>query len=302
MASWQAHLVAAFSKLTVKRPLVKSPTVATIRKVFNAQQPRVPNGCTATDDNIGGVLGEWMTAENAAQIGTMLYLHGGAYVACSPVTHRPITSWFARHGWRVFAPDYRLAPEHPFPAQSLDATAVYRALLDGGVDPRSLVVAGDSAGGNLSLALCLSLRDGGLPQPAALALFSPVTDFTWSGASVEENTNRCAMFSKAIMPIGTELFLGAHDPKDPIASPYFADLQGLPPMVFHAGGDEILRDDSIRIADHARWAGVTTEIRTWPIVPHVWQLFHPWIPEGRESLQLAHAFLARHSAGAPPRQ
>jgi acetyl esterase/lipase len=299
MASWQAHLVAGICKHTIKRPLVKSPTVATIRKVFNAQWPRAPRACAAQDGALGGVRGEWMTAVDATPIGTLLYLHGGAYIACSPATHRPLTSWFAMQGWKVFAPDYRLAPEHRFPAQLDDAMAVYRALLDSGVDPQQLAVAGDSAGGNLTLALCLSLRDAGLPQPSAIALFSPVTDFTWSGASVEDNSKRCAMFSKEIMPVGRELFLGDHDPSDPIASPYFADLRGLPPMSFHVGGDEILRDDSIRVADHARLAGIEVELRTWPIVPHVWQMLHPWIPEGRESLTSAHEFLLRHRAAAP---
>lgn len=302
MASWQAHLVAAICKLMVKRPLVKSPTVATIRKVFNAPAPRVPHGCSAKVESLGNVRGEWMTAEDATSIGTMLYLHGGAYVACSPVTHRPFTSWFAAQGWRVFAPEYRLAPEHRYPAQIEDALSVYRALLEIGVDPKRLVVAGDSAGGNLTLALCLSLRDAGVPPPAAVAMFSPVTDFTWSGASIEGNSERCAMFSKTILPIGKELFLGDRDPRDPIASPYFADLRGLPPMLFHVGGDEILRDDSIRVAEHARQAGLEVELRTWPIVPHIWQMLHPWIPEGRESLRLAQAFLARHSASASTRQ
>ena len=302
MASWQAHFFAAACKFAIKRPLVKSPNVATIRKVFNAQQPRVPRDCSATSDTVGGVRGEWILSDSVAPRGTMLYLHGGAYVACSPVTHRPITSWFARQGWRVFAPDYRLAPEHRFPAQLEDAVAVYRALLESGTDTRSLVVTGDSAGGNLSLALCLSLRDAALPLPIALALFSPVTDFTWSGASIADNSQSCAMFSQAIMPIGTELFLGAHDPRDPLASPYFADLRGLPPMLVHVGRDEILRDDSIRVAEHARQAGLEVALRTWPVVPHVWQMLHRWMPEGRESLRLTHAFLARHSASAPTRQ
>ncbi len=291
MASWQAHVAASVCKVIIKRPLVKRPTLATIRKTLGAARPPVPRGCTAKDAAVGDVRGEWMTADSLTTIGTLLYLHGGAHVACSPVTHRPITSWFARQGWRVFAPDYRLAPEHRFPAGIDDCVAVYRALLASGTDAKQLVVAGDSAGGNLTLALCLSLRAKGLPQPAAIALFSPVTDFTWSGASSIDNSPRCAMFSKDILPVGAEFYLGEHDPRDPLVSPYYADLQGLPPMVFHVGDDEILRDDSIRVAENAQKAGIDVQIKTWPVVPHVWQILHRLIPEGRESLRLVNTFL-----------
>ena len=291
MATWQAHVVSTICKFAIKRPLKRSQTKETIRRVFNAPHPPVPRGCTASDETIGGIRGERMVASNIASIGTMLYLHGGAYVACSPQTHRAFTSWFAQQGWNVFAPDYRLAPEHLFPAQIEDATAVYKAMLASGVDRKRFVVAGDSAGGNLTLALCLSLRNAGLPQPAAIALFSPVTDFTWSGASIQANSGRCAMFSQSVLPAGAKLFLGEHDPRDPLASPYYADLKGLPPMVFHASGDEILLDDSVRVAEHAKQAGIDVQIRVWPIVPHVWQILHRWIPEGRESLRIVQEFL-----------
>jgi epsilon-lactone hydrolase len=294
VATWQAHVVTAICKFAIKRPLNRSQSKETIRKVFNATRPPVPRDCTAIDEVIGGVRGERMNASDVASIGTMLYLHGGAYVACSPQTHRPLTSWFARQGWDVFAPDYRLAPEHRFPAQLDDAIAVYKALLTNGVDPKKLVMAGDSAGGNLTLALCLSLRANNLPQPAAIALFSPVTDFTWSGASIEANSGRCAMFSKDVLPAGAHHFLGNHDPRDPLASPYYADLKGLPPMIFQASGDEILLDDSIRVAEHAKQAGIDVQVKVWPVVPHVWQMLHPFIPEGRESLRIANEFLRRH--------
>jgi acetyl esterase/lipase len=292
MASWQAHLVSGLCKLTIKRPLRKSPTVATIRRVFNAPRPKVPSDCRTDDAVVGGIRGEWMTAPGVELLGTMLYLHGGAYIGCSPATHREVTSAFARQGWRVFVPDYRLAPEHPFPCALDDAMAVYRALLTG-VDPRHLVVAGDSAGGNLALVLCLSLRTAGLPQPAALVALSPVTDFTWSGASIQSNSDRCAMFSHEILPVGAAFYLNGHNPRDPLVSPLFAELQNLPPMLFHAGSDEILRDDSVRMAERARAAGIEVEIATWPVVPHVWQLMARWIPEGRESLRLAGSFLRR---------
>jgi acetyl esterase/lipase len=302
MASWQAKVATFFTRRFVRAPLVRSPDVATIRKVFNATKQRVPRGCHAREDILGGVRGEWLEAERVTPFATMLYLHGGAYVACSPQTHRPITSWFAKHGWRVFAPDYRLAPEHRFPAQIKDAVAVFRTLLETGISPKQIVVAGDSAGGNLTLALCLSLRTAGLPQPAAIGLFSPVTDFAWTGASVVENSERCAMFSKDIMPLGTRYYLGEHDPRDPLASPLYADLHGLPPMFVQVGEDEILRDDSVRLIERARQAGVAAHLRTWPAVPHVWQLLHKWIPEGRESLEWIQANLSSCTESASSRR
>lgn len=279
-------------KWVIKLPLSRDPTAATIRKVFNANVPAVPNDCSAQDAIVGGVPGEWIAAKGVVPIGTMLYIHGGAFVACSPGSHRAVTTWFARRGWRVFAPDYRLAPEHPFPAQIEDCVAAYRALLAD--DVKRLVVAGDSAGGNLALSLCLSLRHANLPQPAALMLFSPVTDLTWSGESSTSNSDRCAMFSRDVLPSGTRLYLGDHDPRDPLASPYFADLAGLPPMLFHVGADEILRDDSVRIVENARNAGVDARLVVWSVVPHVWQLLHRFIPEGKKSLEGAHAFLREH--------
>jgi acetyl esterase/lipase len=293
MASWQARVVASLCKLVIKRPLTRSPSLATIRKTLGSTHPAVPRGFTAKDELIGGIHGEWMTADGVTPTGTLLYIHGGAHVTCSPRTHRPITSWFAKQGWRVFAPDYRLAPENRFPAGLEDCVAAYRALLASGVEPTQLVVAGDSAGGNLTLALCLSLRKLAVPQPAAIALFSPVMDFTWSGASSVDNSDRCAMFSKDILPIGSHLYLDQHDPRDPLASPYYADLHAMPPMMFHVGADEILRDDSIRVAEHAKQAGVEVHLKTWPVVPHVWQMLHPFIPEARESLGLMQEFLRR---------
>ena len=156
MASWQAYLVASMCKLLIKRPLHKSPDIVTIRRVFNASRSPASRGCKLEADELNGVRGEWVRADDVTEVGTLLYIHGGAHVACSPLTHRPITSWFARQGWRVFAVDYRLAPEHRFPAGLDDCVAVFKALLDKGVDTKRWVVAGDSAGGNLTLALCLS--------------------------------------------------------------------------------------------------------------------------------------------------
>jgi len=296
MASWQAYVTNFVLRRTVKAKVLRSPTPDTLRNVLGRMRFPISDDCRASSDVVGGVAGEWMrcTRHRHSNSRTLLYIHGGAHIACSPQTHRPITSAFAQHGWQVFAPNYRLAPEHRFPAGLDDVVAAYNGLLASGIDANRIAVAGDSAGGNLSLALCLSLRAGAQNLPAALALFSPVTDFAWTGDSARTNSKSCALLAHEVLPIGAELYLGGHDPRDPLASPLYADLGRLPPMSIHASEHEVLRDDSIRLAERAQQAGVTVELKTWPVVPHVWQMAHRFIPEGRESLRLANAFLDRY--------
>lgn len=296
MASWQAGLTSFLLRHLFKPQLARARTAADVRKVMNGPGPKPPlSGTSAVAATVGGVAGEWVTAEAASSVGTLLYLHGGGYVACSPQVHRPVTCAFARAGFRTFAPDYRLAPEHPFPAAVQDAVSVYRALIQEH-DPRRLVVAGDSAGGGLSVALLLSLRDAGVPMPAAAVLFSPFVDLLASGESVRVNGKRCAMFTGDLFGRAAEYYVGAGDKRAPLASPVYADLRGLPPLLVHVGADETLLDDSRRLVENAKRAGVAAELKIWPAVPHVWQLFHRWIPEGRQSLREAAAFCERRLA------
>ncbi len=249
---------------------------------------KIPPGVRIAPDVVGGVNGEWVEGEQTAGSEVLLYLHGGGYFACSPKTHRAVTTAFALEGFRVFVPDYRLAPEHPFPAAVMDAVSVCRAL----TGESRLTIAGDSAGGGLALAAMVYLRDRGERLPSAAALFSPWTDLANTGESRPANDRKCAMFRAAGLPKGSGYYLGKHDPRDPLASPLYADLHGLPPLLIHAGLDETLLDDSTRLADRARAAGVEVSLTLWPAVPHVWQLLHRFIPEGRESLRMAARFLA----------
>ena len=189
----------------------------------------------------------------------------------------------------MFSPDYRLAPEHPFPAAIEDGVAAYRGLLARGVPASHLVIGGDSAGGGLALAVLLSLRDAGDPLPAATMLFSPWTDLAATGDTIRTNTKRDAMFYGDGVAKGAEPYLGQADARNPLASPLYADLSGLPPMLIHAGNYEVLLDDSARLADRARAAGTTVTLKTWPVVPHVWQLFK--MPETGQSMDTAAAFL-----------
>lgn len=265
------------------KPLFQSaPDVAALRAAMNVVTVRRPSGVTITE----ALWGEWVEGPKAGR--TLLYLHGGGYIACSPLVYRPITAAFARSGFRVFAPDYRLAPEHVFPAALDDCRAAFLRLQE--KDSRPIFLAGDSAGGGLALALMLSLRDRGEPLPGACALFSPWTDLASTGASIEENESRCAMFTAASIRRGASFYLGGADPRDPLASPLYGKFEGLPPLLIHVGADETLRDDSIRVAEKARAAGVRVELKIWPAVAHAWQLAPWFIPEARQSLDEAAAF------------
>jgi monoterpene epsilon-lactone hydrolase len=290
MASVHAHILVWLLKLQLKRGLIRSKgDVARMRKLFTPPPFRVPRGVKITPATVGGVAGEWV--EGAGADLTMLYLHGGGYFACSAETHRPVTAGFAQQGLRVFVPNYRLAPENRFPAALDDATAVYRGLIDQGILPHEMVVGGESAGGGLALSLLVATRQAGRRLPAAAVVFSPWTDLAATGESVRGNEKRCAMFHAEGVEKAAALYLGDTDARNPLASPLYADLAGLPPLLIHVGADEVLLDDSRRLAERARSAGVRTELKIWPVVPHAWQLAYPFMPEARQSITEAAAFL-----------
>lgn len=230
---------------------------------------------------------DWTSASGDA-VATLLFLHGGGYLVGAPRQFRFAARPFAAAGFDVFMPSYRLAPEHVFPAALDDALAAYQALLRAGRGPIALV--GDSAGGGLALSLMLRLRAEGLPLPIAAALFSPWTDLAATGASTRTNEAHDALFTRKIILIGGRAMLGTASARDPLASPVYGDLAGLPPFLVHVGADEALRDDSTRIVERARAAGVAARLEVWPDVPHGWQLM-PFIPEGIESRLKAIAFL-----------
>ena len=297
MSSLQAHLAVWMIKWRVKRRLKRCRDYRLARQLLRPLPYKPPPSLGIRPVQVNGIPGEWVESRSAAE-NVLLYLHGGGYFACSAETHRPITVFFALHGFRVFAANYRLAPENPFPAAVDDAVAAYRGLLAAGHSPHRLVLAGDSAGGGLSLALLLALRAAGTPLPAAAALFSPWTDLAATGESIRTNARRCAMFYGPAVAPTARLYLGNADPRNPLASPLYAALAGLPPLLIHVGANETLRDDSTRLAEKARSAGVPVEWKVWPVVPHVWQLAPHKIPEGRQSLRETAEFLRSHTAAA----
>ncbi|WP_250532954.1 alpha/beta hydrolase [Caballeronia sp. AZ10_KS36] len=236
-----------------------------------------------------GADGEWL--RSAASRRTILYLHGGGYYFCSPRSHRAISFALAvRTQANVFSLDYRLAPEHRFPAAVDDAVAAYRALLAVAA-PQTIVIAGDSAGGGLALATLLALRDAGDALPAGAVLFSPWTDLTASGASMTSNEGRDPMFHAAVFPKVAAQYLGDADAAHPYASPLFGDYDGLPPLLIQAADTELLLDDSTRVAKKARAAGVRVDLEIWRNVPHIFPIWAPFMPEARQALAHAARFI-----------
>ncbi len=296
MPSWQSYLANTVLRFTVKRKLARSLTPLQARAAFSSSMPP-PKGARFSPGAIGGIPGEWAESDTQGA-GTLLYLHGGGYFACSPQTHRSITGAFAVRGFRVFSPDYRLAPDHPFPAALDDALAAYRAL-QASLDGEVFATGGDSAGGGLTLATLLAAKDAGLPMPACALLFSPWTDLAGTGPSVTSNAARESMLYAPKLVEAADIYLNGADPKNPLASPLYGDLSGLPPLLIQVGEPEILRDDSTRLATVARAAGVPVEISVWPNLPHVWHVSQGFMPEARQALDQAAAFAKAKLAKTP---
>ncbi len=229
-----------------------------------------------------GVEGEWLVPKRAAADQVLLYIHGGGWFMGSPKTHRALVAALARAARvRAFSLDYRLAPEHPYPAALDDCVAAYEWLLEGGVRPERVVVGGDSAGGNLALALMLRLRAAGTPLPAGAVLLSPITDLALTGASHTTHKAEDPYFAHVELGPTIAQYVGAADRTSPYLSPLRADLGGLPPMLIHAGDHEVLLDDAVRLGERAAVAGVEVHTVVWPGMMHVFQTLAPYVPEAR---------------------
>jgi monoterpene epsilon-lactone hydrolase len=229
--------------------------------------------------------------------GRLLFLHGGGYVVGSPDTHAGLVGELVRRtGLRALAVDYRLAPEHPFPAAVDDGLAAYRELLATGTDPRDLVLAGDSAGGGLSVATLLAAREAGLPQPAAVVVFSPWVDLTLTGESMRSKEGADPIFVADDLRAYVDRYLGGSAPTHPLASPLFADLSGLPPLLVQVGANELLLDDAVRLAGRAGADGVEVTLEVGPDLPHVFQLQFGRLDEADAALDRAARFLTAHVA------
>ncbi|MFE1203108.1 alpha/beta hydrolase [Streptomyces sp. NPDC058762] len=278
------------------------PTPEEQREGFAAALTRpAPDGVVSRRTVLGGRPALELDPDTASGPGRLLYLHGGGYVVGSPDTHAGLAGELARRaGLRAVSVDYRLAPEHPFPAAVDDGLAAYRELLSTGTDPRDLVLAGDSAGGGLGIATLLAAREAGLPQPAAVALFSPWADLTLTGGSIRSKEGADPIFTGADVRAYADLYVGAGDRAAPLASPVFADLAGLPPLLVQAGANEVLLDDAVRLAGRAGADDVEVTLEVGPGLPHVYQLHYGRLEEADAALDRAARFLTAHlGAGRP---
>ena len=260
-------------------------------------EAQAPAGVTCTPVEAGGVSAEWSVADGAAEDKVILYVHGGGYVMGSAGSHRDVTGRLSKaSGSRVLSLNYRLAPEHPFPAPVDDAVAAYRWLLAQGISSSNIAIAGDSAGGGLAFATLLALRDAGDPLPAAGVGISPWVDMEGTGESMTTRAAVDPVVQKEGLLEMAKLYLGDADPKNPLAAPLHANLAGLPPLLIQVGDAETLLDDSIRITERARKAGVDVTLKIWDEMPHVWHMFAPILPEGQQAIEEIGAFFKERTA------
>jgi len=275
--SWRTHALNALLRLTMGAPLTHDSDVAALRRRYeklDARQFKVGPEVGRTPVECGGVPGEWIAVPETRTERVVLYLHGGSFAFRFPNAHAALAARLCRRlRARAFVPDYRLAPEHPFPAAPDDCHAVYRGLLAQGIDPRQIVLAGDSAGGNLALVTLHRARAAGLPPPGCAVLLSPAVDCTMGSPSMVAFDGRDPMIRIAnLLVLRRHYVPSPHQYTNPEVSPLFADFGGFPPLFFQVGNTELLLDDATRAAEKAHEAGVDVELELWPGAPHAFQL------------------------------
>ncbi|HJV56135.1 MAG TPA: alpha/beta hydrolase, partial [Methylomirabilota bacterium] len=265
-----------------KLPPSDSLTVAERRAQYERAEKVFPTPPEIKVERVSAPVApaEWLRPPGAVAGRVVLYLHGGGYVIGSPRSHRHLAAAIAAAGQAsALLLDYRLAPEHPYPAAVDDVTAAYRWLLEQGVAPGHVVIGGDSAGGGLTVATLLALRDARLPLPAGGICISPWVDLTFSGASYRTRAAVDPIVKRPGIDEMARAYLGATAAQTPLASPLFADLRGLPPLLIHVGSDEVLLDDAVQLADRAKTAGVDATLEVWDRMIHVWHWFLPMLDE-----------------------
>lgn len=265
-----------------------------------AEKTGVPPGVRIVPVDVAGLRGEWVEGPQVDRRRVLFWLHGGGYSSGSCVTHRDLAARLSlASGARVLLLDYRLAPEHPFPAAVEDAVAGYRWLIEGGIEPADVAIGGDSAGGGLALATMVRLRERGFALPAAAVLLSPWADLAMTGPSMRTRAGVDPVGSPEVLAAAAGLYLGGADPKEPLASPLYADLRGLPSMLVQVGDHELLLSDSTRLAEAAEAVGVAVTLEVWEEMWHVWHLSAGELPEGRQAIERVGTFLRQQP---PPQQ
>jgi monoterpene epsilon-lactone hydrolase len=296
--AWRRRWFNLMLWLTVKRSAVNGRSIREIRARqarMDERFGRVDRHTRRTPVDCGGVKAEWIDVPETQPRRTLLYLHGGAFAFRFPKIHAGMVGrWCKRLGARALMVDYRLAPEHPYPAAADDCHAAYRWLLEEGWDSRDIVIAGDSAGANLALATMYRIKAAAEPQPACAVLLAPVVDFTLSGKSMVTNAGRDSMMSLADFVGFRSLYSPPERYLDPSVSPLFGDFTGLPPLLFQAGSHEMAVDESTRAVAKAHASGVHVELEIWDRMPHVFQAIAS-LPQAAQAAQHVQRFVAKHA-------
>jgi monoterpene epsilon-lactone hydrolase len=280
-------------KMIAANPL---PTnLEALRLVVDSDSERFPLDPDINVERVSvaiGVSAEWTWTETADPARVVLYLHGGGYVFGSILSHRHLVAEIGRaSGSRTLAIDYRLSPENPFPAAVDDALASYRFLLEKGFEPRHIALAGDSAGGGLVVSTLVAIKEAGLPQPACGWVISPWVDMEASGETFVSRADADPMVKREIIVNFAQAYLNGADPRSPFASPIYADLRGIAPLLIHVGASEVLLDDSLKLARIAGAADVSVRLEIWPEMVHIWHAFHRILGDGRKAVQAGAKFL-----------
>lgn len=299
MLSWQARTLK--SLLAAKRLLAQGEDAANVNAArANLELAGGFVRPIVHIDHIGvlanGVPGEWLIPAGAGNERVILYLHGGAYNAGSTRSHRALAANIAYAARaRALVIDYRLAPEHPYPAALVDAFSAYRWLLEKGIRSEQIAVVGDSAGGGLTIALLVALRERRVLMPAAAVVLSPWTDLSLNGESWQENAQVDYLIHGPKLKEAVRLYLKDASPQMPLASPIYANLQGLPPLFIQVGSEEVLLSDSQRLAENARLSGVDVTLEVWEGMQHVWHFAASFLPEARQAIERIGEFIRQRS-------
>lgn len=290
---WRDRDIGRFREAWAARPAAVGgvlPILAELRAGFDAEHSAVAaaDGCEVAKLTGAAIRAEWLTPRGADPTRVLLYFHGGGHLFGSARSYRHLVSRLADAGGVVGCSlDYRLAPEHPFPAAIADALYAYQWLLEHGFEPSRIVLGGDSAGGNLAAALLLAIKEGDLPQPGGLYLLSPWLDMTMSGPSHEIKAGCDPILTTAALSEAATAYLAGRSPLEPHASPINGDFEGWPPIMIQVGSEEVLLSDSLRLAERAALAGVSVRLEVWDEMVHAWPLFHPALNAGLRAISTA---------------
>lgn len=292
-ASWQTRLLNGFLRMVKRR--AASFDIAQTRDYLHRMDRffRAPRDIEFIDENAGGVEGQWIVAPGPDPGRVILYLHGGGFCLSESLLHKKMVAKLCRSsGFKAYMPRYRLAPEHPFPAALDDCVASYRWLVNSGYAPENIAIAGDSAGGALTLSTIGTLRDDADPLPGSAVMLSAGTDLSTDATPDADRIRRDPLLPWAPLELMRDAYLGNADPRDPLVSPVFLDYRGFPPLLFHVGSTEILLDHATRAAERARLADVDTRIKIWEDAPHVFQGMG-FLPEAKLALREIAEFVVR---------